>query len=82
MTPAPDKHQRVITVTCRHRSTHAIETFRFDDSRVTKEDATARAGHMLSALGWALQDIVIRSVIQSVESKTSGDTRYYLTGKR
>lgn len=74
------KSTRVITVSCRHRSTHAIETFRFSGDRITREDATARAGAQLHALGWLAQDIVVRSVIQQREDATSAATRRHLTG--
>lgn len=71
---------RIITVTCKHRVSQAVETFRFSNERITKEDAVARAGHWLNTLGWGLKDIMVKSVRASWEDHVSADTRYYLTG--
>lgn len=74
------KPQRVISVTARHRLTGAIETQRFRDPRMSKEDATAIFGMTLHKLGWKPEHVMITGCHAEKESATTMAIRNRLCG--
>ena len=70
----------VLIVSAKNRRNGSIETRRWTDPHLTREDAIAQMGHWLTQLGWQPKEIMILQAERAIEDKTTGQLRMRLAG--
>ena len=71
---------KVLVVAAKNKRTREMETRRWSNHDITREDAIAQMGYWLTQLGWDYREISIMSAAWFTEDEQSGLRRMRLLG--